>query len=524
LNRRADNVADGISISKRVILLNSACVVTAQVLNVGILVWLQQFLLARIDVEEYALYPIVLAPMIVVNLVAAALTRSAGRFVVEQVEHHNRAGISEVVSTMLPTALLLAGLLALAGATSVAQLEHLLDIRTEDLGEARLMVALLTALGVCQVGATPFVVGPLVRQRFGLQGAIMLATQVLRAILIVGLLQVIDVRVLWVIVATTVAELAGLVALLLVSMRLIPELRFKFASIRWRSLRRYASFGGWSFVHEAASAVRGCVVPLILNRAATPSDVTYFYLGSLAPQNTAMLARTAVGPLATPLIALHLRAGASSLRSVYVRSSRYALWLATFIALPLIIYRNELITLSLGRAFLPVTTVMTLLLTVMLLRLGNLMLPDLSEAREKMRSLAAASVIHQSLALALTAYLVVARHQGAVGAAAALLIVTAFLQPTVMWTLGRRRAGVSLAEWIRYSVIPAAKPAVAGGVVWLLLRWHFEPSSWLMLGACVAGGATAFFLCLFAFSLQDADRKDLATAVRALARRPVKID
>jgi len=522
LTGRREPGRDGINISKRVVLLNSACLLATQVLNVGLLIWMQQFLLRRIAIDEYALCPLVYAPMILVNLVTAALTRSAGRFVVERVEHQDPAGITQVASTQVPASCFLACVVAVAGTAVVFNIDHVLTIPPEYLGDARTMFAMLVVLGVTQIAATPFVVGPYARQRFGIQGGITLATQLLRSLLIIVFLVFVEARVLWVVAATVAAELVGVFVLVLTSMRLVPELRFRFASIRWRSLRRYASFGGWSFAQEACGALRSSSVPVILNQAATPSDVSFFYLGALPSQNTAMLARTAVRPLAPSLVALHLRDGSSTLRSVYVRSSRYALWLASIIALPMMIYRRELITLYLGPEFLPVATVMCLLLTVTLIRLANLMLPDLSEARERVRPLALASFVGHSIALALILYLVVVRKQGAIGVGVASLTAALIMQPTVMWTLGRRRAEVRFAEWLRASVVPAAIPALSGAAVWLLLRWAVEPGTWLELGLCAAGGAAAFVACLLSFCLQEVDRKDLAAAIRALTSRAAR--
>ena len=66
--------APEIPISKRLVLINSTSRVLAELINVGVLIWLQQHLLARIDPEEYALYPVVMAPFVLVALFIMILT------------------------------------------------------------------------------------------------------------------------------------------------------------------------------------------------------------------------------------------------------------------------------------------------------------------------------------------------------------------------------------------------------------------------------------------------------------------
>ncbi len=46
-----------VEISKRLVLINSACTVATQFLSITVLVWLHQYLLLRISPSEYALYP-----------------------------------------------------------------------------------------------------------------------------------------------------------------------------------------------------------------------------------------------------------------------------------------------------------------------------------------------------------------------------------------------------------------------------------------------------------------------------------
>lgn len=55
-----------VEISKRLVLVNSASAVATRIINMSVLVWLYQFLLRRIDPQEYSLYPVATSVMLFV--------------------------------------------------------------------------------------------------------------------------------------------------------------------------------------------------------------------------------------------------------------------------------------------------------------------------------------------------------------------------------------------------------------------------------------------------------------------------
>ena len=51
-------------ISKKLVLVNAFSGVAARVINIGILLWLYQYLLKKISVEEYSLYPVLMSSIV----------------------------------------------------------------------------------------------------------------------------------------------------------------------------------------------------------------------------------------------------------------------------------------------------------------------------------------------------------------------------------------------------------------------------------------------------------------------------
>ncbi|MFG0318519.1 MAG: hypothetical protein ACF8XB_14690 [Planctomycetota bacterium JB042] len=507
-----------VPVRKRIVLINAAASVGGQVANVVLLVWLQRYLLRNVAVEEYALYPVVLAPMLLLPLVTSTLTGAVGRFAVERLSRGDPRGVTEVVSTALPLSLLLAAAAATLGSVVIAGAGPLLGVGPEHLPDARRMLGLLLALAVLRIALSPLTVGPFVTQRFLLDSLLTLGTQLARLALVFSLLVLVEARVLWVVVGTVAAEAAGLAASLVVSRRLVPELRFRRALVRREGAPRLAAFGGWSMARGASMAVRRAAVPVLLNRLGTALDVACFHLGSLVMVQLQMLVALAVQPLGPPMVALHARSDRTRLRALYLRGSRYGFWVAFLFATPLVVLREELVVLYVGPEFADAATAMALLVMHLPLRLGNVLLMPLAPATDNLRPMAIAScVLHGSAVVAMAA--AAALGGGAIGAAAASLAVSAIGQPLLMWPLARRIVDLPLGEWVRRALVPSVGPTLLGLAAWAALREAIAPSSWLEVGLVLAGGAAVYVGTLLVVGLTEPDRADLRAAARALLRR-----
>ena len=271
-----------VEVSKRLVFINSASSILAYGLQISVLVWLQQYLLKRISVEEYSLFPLVAAIMVFVPLLTNAAVSGLARFTVDAYARGDERRVTQIVSTMTPVVCAAASLVLVAGFLCVWQVDHLLEIQPNRTSDARLMLGLLMLLATIRVATAPFTLGPYIRQKFVLLNVIQLATQLLRLLILLCLLFGVSTRVLWVVVASTSAETCGVMVTVAVSRHLVPALRFRRDSIRWGTARELISFSVWTFLLDVAAVIRQGADPLILNRLATALDVTCCHLGSLA--------------------------------------------------------------------------------------------------------------------------------------------------------------------------------------------------------------------------------------------------
>ncbi|MCK5378212.1 MAG: hypothetical protein KAJ78_02360, partial [Acidobacteria bacterium] len=360
-----------VEISKKLVLINSASSLVTRMLSISVLIWLQQYLLKRITPEEYSLLPVLYSVMAFAPLLTFALTAGLGRYIVEAYARHDDKRITQIVSTMFPI-LCGAGLVFLAvGWTFAWHIDKILNIAPERLWDARIMMALLMFSAAVTLPVSPFGVGFFVRQKFVLQNLIGVGTEVFRLSLLFTLLFGISTRVLWVVTASACAGILGQIINVVISRRLVPTLRFCPSYIHWPIAKELTSFGGWSFVVQFANTIRSSADPIILNRLAGSFDVTCFYLGSLPfrlLQQFHLAARSSLPPV---VMGLYAKEEYVRLQSIYLRVGRYSLWTSLFVAVPAIIFSQELMTLYVGSGFVRAGYVMALMLAIFPTSYGN---------------------------------------------------------------------------------------------------------------------------------------------------------
>ncbi len=506
-----------VQVSKRLVALNAGSALLGHALNIGVLVWLQRLLLKNIGPEEYSLYPVIAAPIAFVPLAFSVLSGGLGRYLVEALARGDQARIGVIVATMRPLLLLSGFGLAVVGVSAAPFVDAVISIPAGREGDARLMFALMILMVALRVAATPFSVGMFVRQQFLAQNAIILATQVMRLLLLCALLFGVSTRVLWVVVATVIAEGLGSVAQAVVGARAFPALARRAGRFDRGVARELLAFGGWSLALNLAATLRTQADPLILNEFATAVDVTVFYLGALALLSLQRVAVLITGPLSPPLTALHATGRDDVLRGLYLRGGRYALWGVLAVVTPLIVFHRPLFVLYLDDPrYVTAGTVMALLLAILPLSYGAIMVNKILTARGQLRGLALSVLAAQIVNVGLTLVLVIQFKLGAIGSALATLSIAVLFEPLVRWPMGFRTAQVSAGRWLRETILPGFGPGIVAAAVWVGALVVAPPATWLALGGWTLMGLAVYALVLWLFALRAEDRVELARVKRAL--------
>ncbi|MBD3243784.1 MAG: hypothetical protein GF331_24545 [Chitinivibrionales bacterium] len=472
--------------------------------------WLQRHLLKRVSPAEYSLYPVLVSIMVFVYMAKTVFTSGVSRFVTEAYALDDNKGITSITSSMFMVTVSLALLILAAGSIAAWHVDALLDIGPGLLGKARLMMLLMAASTSFQLAITPFETGLYARQRFVHINIVAVGVVATRIILLFVLLFGIGPSVLWVSVATEASAVLGVIARACLSHRCLPSMTFRFGAVSRSVIRRVGAFGSWTLVNQAAYRIMTSVGPLVLHRLASPLDVAVFYLGSLASHHLSIMVQTVAHPLIPALTALHAVGDHRRLHAAYLRYGRYYSWAFLCVAVPVVVFRKEIMLLYVGREYLPAATVMLLLLLESPLNLPNTMLHGLAVAQGRIKALAIRGIAVQLVNIACTLYFVGLFRMGAVGAALSAFIVYNLSTIVLEIPLGLSMSRISLGEWVKEAAFPGLLPGLVTAVLLSTLRYLRVPQSWLELGLYFCLSGSLYLWVTFLFCLRGGDRRDLS--------------
>ncbi|MCP3919681.1 MAG: oligosaccharide flippase family protein [bacterium] len=504
-----------VEVSRRLILINSASSVAARLLSVTVLVWMHRHLLERISEEEYALFPVVTAVIVFVPLLNTVLTSGVARYVTAAYSRDDETEITRITSTVLVLAGLASILLLVFGSAFSWLIDRFLTIPDGRLGDARLMMFLLVVQAAAQLALMPLGVGFSVRQKFVHLNLIRVGGELLRIALLLILLLGVSTRVLWVVVATVAAGVVTLLALTVVSRRMLPALRFRAGEFRFATARELTSFGGWMTLGQLASMIHMAAHTIILNKLSTAAQVTYYNLGNFPNKQVQGMASVVTQTIHPAVTSLHTSGETERIRRAFLAGGRYSLWAAMALAAPLIVYHRELFELYLDSSFAAAGVVMALTLACFPFTHSNSMLPVVAMASARVRGLCIAAILIQLTNVALALILVGVFELGAIGCAISTLVTSTLGQVLVLWPIAMRIAGISLARFARETLWPGLLPALAGFAAWLVLPRLRAPETWIELGLYGAGGMLAYAAVLWLHGLTVQERDRMRRALRS---------
>ena len=517
-----------IEISKKLVLINSASSLATRMLSLSVLVWLQQYLLKRISPEEYSLLPLLYSVMAFAPLITTVLTGGLGRFITVAYARDDDEEVTRIVSTMFPI-LCVAGVLFLAGGWTFAwYVDRVLTIAPERVWDARIMMAILMFSAAIRLPLAPFGAGFFVRQKFVLENLIQVGTEIFRLTLLFTLLFGVSTRVLWVITASTVAELVNLTITRSISMRLVPELRFRINAIHWPIAKEITSFGGWSLVGQVADTMSTSLDVILLNRFGTAVDVTTFHVGTLPQRKLSSFTSVIQSSLGPVLTSMYATRDERRLKSTYLRVGRYALWASLLVACPCMVFSREIIDLYIGAEYAAAGTVMLVSFALYPIGYGSLLRPAIAHAMGRVRENNLIVLLMAAVNVSATVYFVCFLRWGAVGSALGTFIGQFTMVPLLVWPFGLRLVKATWREFLGETLGPGLAPAAVCGALLVALKLAIDPSTWLMLAVCAALGMLVYGAVTVLFCLFPVDRDLLLqlwgrVAVRVSSALPSRV-
>ena len=450
-------------------------------------------------------------------LVKTMLFAGLVRFITDAKARHELERIEKIVSTMFLLAAGVSLVSFLAGGIVAFHINKVVTVAPEYTREAMFIAGVLVVSFSLQILLSPFEIGLLVDQRFVLLNAIEVGVVLIRIAVLLVLLLGVSTKVVWVAVANEAAGVAGLVSRFYFSRRLLPELRFNARKIDRSVGKELLSFGWWAFISDAGHRIRTHADPIILNAFATSFDVVCFYLGNMVRQQLDGFILKMSETVVPSLTAMNATDQIERLGRTFLRFNRITVWLYMLAAVPLMVFRKELFALYVGPEFSAAAAVLLILMATDAVGKSFGMVHKLGIAMGRMKFLAVSGLTMQIGNLALTIVLVMVFDMGAVGAALSTAIFSAGVRSVVLMPYALRLARVSVAEWVRRSILPGYLPSFVAGLFALIIREFGTPVvSWGSILLRIAVTCLIYLLIMYFLGFRDEDKQDFNNLVRRL--------
>ncbi len=498
-----------IIVSKRLVVINSASSVIARLINFAVLMWVYQYLLKRLPAEEFAVLPVVTSLMVFAPLFFSFFIGGISRYTIDAYAKGDFTEARRILSSLFPVLLLAAAVFLPAGLLLAANIEKVLNIAPQMVGDARIMLTLLLVCFTYEMTVVPYKVAYAVRQRYLELNLLEVMRDLIRAVLVVVFLLTINSAVIWVVVATFIAEMVLVTVTLVRSRKLVPELYFDRHLFSFSRAREMINFGVWTTLGRLGSIMYTNAATIVLNLHGTAVDVTSYHIGATFFRQLQSTINLAAQPLQPAITAMNALADKRRLASTVLRGGRYALWVSMILAAPLIVYADAFIHLYLGDNYSKASMIIVLFMVMFPFTQPTILLPITATAMARVRAFFLPAFLFQFGGLGLMLIFVTWLGMGAIGVTLALTIITIGSQLGYFWWFSLRLTETSFATFATEVLWRGLLPAGVGTVVWVGLRLIAAPDTWVRLIGFGAAGALVYVIVLLMFCLNSSERADL---------------
>jgi O-antigen/teichoic acid export membrane protein len=420
--------------------------------------------------------------------------------------------VTEITSSMFAVLVPVGAAILLIGLIFIQYVDTVFPIPADLLTDTRWMLSLLFGQMVIRMVAAPFAVGLFVHQRFVVLNVIETASTLIRVVLLAILFLGIGPRALWMIVAQVVAYAFQDVAKVVISMRMMPSLRFDRRRFRWGTARSLIGFNSWAMVNHLAWFFHDSAPTMILYRFASPLDVSTLYVPNLADLQIRNFFQSATVPMLPILTAMSATDQMERLRTSLLRGSRWSLWLIMYFVVCLVVFRTEVMQLYFGDKY-PLyaasSLILGLLLTAHAVYLPRLMFMKVAFAMARVGAAISLNLASQVCNLVIMLYLVIGLGYGAVATALSTLSVEIVWFIVVWAPLSAWLVKVPMWRFIRDGCIRGWVPAVACALFCEYLRRAFQPAQFIPVALCMLAGLVVYLAVLWTICVTEADRADM---------------
>ncbi len=499
---------------------NVLSTVATRMLQITVLVWVNQYLLKRIDPQEYSLFPLVTSLIFFIQFVATITTGGISRFLVVADSRDDHEELTRITTSMIPILLGTVVLLIIGGGIAVWRIEEIIVVAPQYRQEAQIMLSLILGYLCYNIISTPFSAGMYIRGRFTLLSVVQLTCEAVRTVLILILLLGVSTRVVWMVLGTLAAEVLNTTWRVAYTRKHLPAIHVAKGSFCSSTAKQLTQFGAWTSVTGIGDFVSKTAPILLLNRYGTAIDVSSFHLGRLPDFQIRRIISSAMIPFQPIITRIYATEGEDALLDVFYRGNRYCLWVALAMLAPLIIFSDRIVSLYVGNEYSQAATVMSLMLARYPFLFAIAMFYRVSHATAKVKAYYLCEIAIQLTTLVAMYVAVVFKSSGAVGVAVAMSLTEGLLNLVLVWKLSLVNVRGRWKPFLKLSVLPGCLPFAMAVASCLALRSISQLSNWpiLALASIVAG--VIYVATMMLFCLDELDR-ELASKAKSVVTKKI---
>ena len=503
--------------SKQLILVNTASSFIVRIANIGFFIWLQQYLLRRIPIEEYSLLPLVTATIIFFPVFTAVFTTGIKRNVMVAYSQDNELLIEQIVSTIFPVLSFIAVFLIAVALISAPKVHLFVNVSADFLPTAGLIFIILVASEALKIPFEAFSSGLFVKQQFVKNNMIVLACEVTKIGLILLLLMHEGASVVDVVIGNFCATMLQGGLITYASVKALPGQRFSLSNINFEVLKLLVNYGSWSTVLAIFGMMRKTTPLIILNQLSTPLQLTTFHLASLVPNRLEVLMNQSVNGSISPVVIDLVHKKDENLRAFVFRICKYALFGFGLVATFFSAFSSEIVEWYVGAEYFSVGLNFVLLLATYMFFYANMSLTVLVEAHGCLRQLALRDIFSTFLFLAgsYTA-LKINPDLGALAVSASFFVVYGPLSILTHWGLTAKLTETSLYYMFKHVFGVGVLPSILTLVLLAALKPLINDIYSFMSICCLAG---LFYLTVIWSVLDRAEKLQFLQFITLLRMR-----
>ena len=293
----------------------------------------------------------------------------------------------------------------------------------------------------------------------------------------------------------------------LMARRAVAELELAFRLVSFDLFKEIGSFSIYAFASQVAALILLRTDTLIVTFFLPLSAVAVYAVALKVTENLLLLLKQFINVL-TPVVAKKWSQGdGDSVRSAFVYATKFAFAAAMMTGVVGWVLGNDGIVLWIGPEFAPAAMVLTILLASMVALMPQIVatmaLAMTGEAKFTARAAFLSAGINIAASVALAPFL------GLNGIALGTLAATLVVDVCMVLRKACKTYGVTMADYVRNSILPALAPAACQfAVTWQIAAW-FPPSNLLILAVEASAGCCAFAVTFWCVGLASAERNSL---------------